>query len=1831
MKRNTWLKKLSRSVKGRPRPGVRPKATRLRLDPLEDRLLLSAYTVTDPSDHPDVRVPLPAHDCDTGDYDADHHFIRSGVCSLRAAIQHIDAEAELVNTISFGVPAVGPTFPDTITAPVTIDGKGVETLTGALALGLGSPGSGGSTIKGMTIMGNAGGPGIGVYSGKNDIEGNVITGNATGVLVLGGASNTIKSNVLSSNLGDGLRLTGGATGNVVQGNWIGTDKTGTEAMGNGFKLAGSGVSIAYGATKNLIGADGSGAAADAAAANVISANAVNGIRVYAPMTDSNVVAGNFIGTDKTGTKVIDPFGKALGNGFVGVSISGGAQLNRVGTDGKSADDAGQRNIISGNKGPGVEIAGAGTNSNVLAGNYIGTDITGAKAKDALAPVSLGNGGDGVSITGGAQMNQVGTSGLETAPVDMRNVIAASKSNGVSISGMATDKNVVAGNYIGTDKTGTLAGDGPVGAGFPFGNFVAGAAISGGAQSNRVGTNADGKGDAAELNVISVSVADGVAISGPGTNSNVVAGNYVGTDSSGTLALDKFGNPLGNGANDVSITGGAQLNRIGIIGTAALVPVPLKGGNLLANAKVTGVLINGIGNDSNVVQGNYIGTNAAGTKVLPGGTGVVISGGAQFNLIGTNGDGLNDDKEGNLISGSKSSGVVITGAGTNGNYVAGNYIGTDVTGTLALTNGADGVTINTGAPMGPGPQMNIIGVDASDANPTADGNVICGNNGNGVSISDSGADLNVVAGNYIGVDSTGLSALPNKAAGVLITNGAQRNRIGVNGNDSNDLPERNIISGNAADGVLITSNIITGATNQNVVAGNFIGTDVTGHDLGGLLGNGGNGVNIQLLGTATSGAAQNNYIGTNGLDRDNTGERNVISANALNGVAISGPAANYNVVAGNFIGTESTGFFARGNGAAGVAISNGAQYNRIGSDGNGKGDVYKLNVISGNTDDGVEIYDPTTSKNVVAGNYIGVGATGTLALSNRESGVEIYNGASFNKIGLYDLDPRSTPVVVPNVISHNAQDGVEIFDKKTVGNVVQGNKIGTDVTGTLGLGNGAWGVRIYEGASGNLIGTNGDGVNDAAEGNLISANGTIGPPDQRDGVTIYGDYATGAVSASNIVAGNFIGTDVTGTLALGNGGDGVAIGQGAQMNQIGTSGKEVVPAAMANVISANALNGVEIALLGTDSNVVAGNFIGTDVTGTRITDANGKALGNGINGVFLSEGLMTSGGPQLNRIGTNGDGFGDVAERNIISGNKAAGVAISAVGTKLNTVAGNYIGTDVTGTLALANGGGGLAISLGATANTIGGTTAVFSNLISGNTGAGVSISGTGTTGNLVEADFIGTNAAGTAALPNGGAGVVFAASGNTLGGTAGAGNLISGNTGDGISLSGNTNQALNNTIGTNAARNARVANRNGISISGANNTVGGVSSAALNVIAANLADGILLSAGATGNVLQNNVLARNNGNGVNIAAGATGNVLLHNSIGTTPSGKMVVPNALNGVLVAGSNNTIGGTTSGSGNLIALNRQDGLLITGSGATGNLVQGNFIGTDYGGTLVLGNVRNGVHLVNASNNTVGGTVAGAANTIANNGNDGVLVDTGTGDAIRQNSISNSGNLGLELLNNGNNGQSFPVLTSVTSDGSTTTTIQGTLTSTPNTTFALEFFANATSNPGGGEGRTFLGAATVTTNGSGTATFSVTLGVGASAGQYVSATATDPNGNTSQFAASLVVPSPTAPGATIMGARNLAAMDQAFLGLALSPANTGGMPAAGLAWPRSQGNQASAAPVLPAPAALDQLFESGGLDVAGAAGAPHRDLAGSWGSLVFTNCGAEAPADVLATEFGT
>jgi hypothetical protein len=386
-------------------------------------------------------------------------------------------------------------------------------------------------------------------------------------------------------------------------------------------------------------------------------------------------------------------------------------------------------------------------------------------------------------------------------------------------------------------------------------------------------------------------------------------------------------------------------------------------------------------------------------------------------------------------------------------------------------------------------------------------------------------------------------------------------------------------------------------------------------------------------------------------------------------------------------------------------------------------------------------------------------------------------------------------------------------------------------------------------------------------------------------------------------------------------------------------------------------------------------------------------------------------------------------------------------------------------------------------------------------GAGIVLQGRN---NVVYGNYIGTDVTGTQPRPNRMDGIWIDSSGNRIGWVGR--NVISGNGRYGIVLSsGNASGTTiqQNYIGVDATGMIAVPNAGGgIVVESASNSIG---------------DGAVLSSG--------NVISGNLGSGVVLSgAGATNNNVDANLIGVNRLGTAVVGNQVDGVQISGGrNNRVGGTTAATPNVIGGNGRAGVFIDGNGSTGNVVIGNFIGTNSGGTLDLGNVVDGITINNAPNTTIGGTQAGAGNLIAGNDRNGVTVQ-GTfavGVGILNNRIHSNAALGIDLAANGvtpndagdadtgaNNLQNFPVLTGVAGG------VEGTLNSTANSSFTIQFFGNAACDPSGnGEGQTLLGQTTVTANAGGTASIPM---FAASAGQIVTATATNTStGDTSEFSA--------------------------------------------------------------------------------------------------------------------
>ncbi len=719
------------------------------------------------------------------------------------------------------------------------------------------------------------------------------------------------------------------------------------------------------------------------------------------------------------------------------------------------------------------------------------------------------------------------------------------------------------------------------------------------------------------------------------------------------------------------------------------------------------------------------------------------------------------------------------------------------------------------------------------------------------------------------------------------------------------------------------------------------------------------------------------------------------------------------------------------------------------------------IIGGFGADGIHLEGAGT--NVIQGNFIGTDASGTLKHANAQEGVMI--ASSWNNL-VGGLNAASA-----NLISGNGDSGVYILNG--AGNTVQGNLIGTALSGTNALGNTNHGVLVYN-SSGNLLGGAASGARNVVSGNAGA-----------------GIYLYGSASAGNLVQGNYIGTASSGTRALGNGGSGVIL-YGASGNTVGGTN-----AGSGNLISGNTQAGVFLSGPMATNNLIQGNYIGTDLSGRL-------ALGNTYAGITLLAASNNLIGGTL------------VSAQNVISGNKQDGIYLTT-NSNFNRIQGNLIGLDSTGAKALSNAFTGMTLE-NAVGNSIGGAGAGMRNIVSGNAYYGIRIA-SASAGNFIAGNYIGSDASGNLAVSNTLSGVRMESAGNTVGGLEpGAGNLVSGNGQNGIFFVGtpaSNNWVQGNFIGTLAGGRGSLGNSMaGIGVSGSpGNTIGGTTPAAANVISANGGEGIYL-----------------------IGSTVSGTLMQGNIIGADVSGTVALGNLTDGIYMEDAvSNIIGGSVAGAGNHISGNWGDGICLTN--ATWTLVQGNWIGTKMDGVSALGNVQFGVECrLGSSKNTIGGSAPGAGNTIAFSGSiyAGVRIRPGsTNDSILGNSIFSNGALGIDLGNAGvtpnvgcggaaagsaNRGQNFPVLTKALAGSGTY--IVGTLNSLAGNAFTLQFFANPTPDSTGyGEGQIYLGQTNLITGGDCNAAFLMFFTNQIASGYSVSATATDGNGNTSEFGAGLAV----------------------------------------------------------------------------------------------------------------
>ncbi len=901
-------------------------------------------------------------------------------------------------------------------------------------------------------------------------------------------------------------------------------------------------------------------------------------------------------------------------------------------------------------------------------------------------------------------------------------------------------------------------------------------------------------------------------------------------------------------------------------------------------------------------------------------------------------------------------------------------------------------------------------------------------------------------------------------------------------DANGLAADGFVLSSTADGSVIRGLVIRNFAGSGInIQSGSDGNTITGNYIGGLSSSGvaAAGENNTGSGILVAGAS-NTIGGTLATDR------NVIAGNA-NGVYLTGTSANSNSLLNNYIGVDVTGATALTNSGRGVYVDAGASSNIIGSSGYG-------NVISGFSNIGIHVLGSTTSSNVIRANTIGLNAAGTAAISNGAFGVAIDSSATGTIIG-------GTTVGQGNVISGNtgstgssSRGGIFLGADNTT---IQGNIIGLDATGTNIIANG------QSGASNN--------------GGIYIAYGSN---------NLIGSTAT---NAGNTIAGNF--------------GDGImSLFSGAN-----------VFTALGNRIYSNTEQGIDL----TDDGITD-NDVGDADTGVNnlqnfpvIISANSNATGTTLVGTINSNANTTlrieffANRPSI-ADASNGEGERFLGFVNVTtdgSGNASFNTTLTSVWINA--------GDKVTATATVDLGGG----TYGATSEFAANVTATSTGIIvvdttsDTNDGTTTSITNLGASRgadgriSLREAVAAANNTA------NGGSPdkIVFNIGLNDMNHLYYRNNSVAGTFATAVATT-ISDSAISDFDADYVAGTARSWYR--ISISGnyldvtqaliidGTTQVGYITGApvieinAAGVTTSGDANAIALTTGAS--TIRGLVINSAGDQGIEVDVGASNSIIVGNYLGTDVSGTVAVRNNWAGIGVKGNNVLIGGSTVAdrnliSGNVSTISKGYGVEIYSS-ASGTIIRGNYIGTTVTGTGSLGNTGSGIELYgSATSAVIGGTGVGEGNIVANNGGDGIFIQSGTGSSILGNTIYSNTGLGIDLGANGvtandandvdtgaNNLQNTPVLSSVVIEGDQVTII-GSLNSESSKTYRIEFFANSTSD---NEGQRYLGFANVTTpvGSPFTINFTVTLEAAIAAGEYITATATDPSSNTSEFSASLL-----------------------------------------------------------------------------------------------------------------
>lgn len=1299
--------------------------TRPLLEAVEPRLLMATFLVSRSDDGPANSI---------------------GGLTLRQAMELANATPgadSILFTIGPGVQTISPDRElPLVIDPLTIDGSvtgNFPTQQIVIEGSLAPAGSNGLTfassnnaVRGLSILGFGsatvssggvvGGSGIVLLGGNNLVAGNRLgnapvplvaatNNNRAGLLVGGPGNNTIGGtapadrNVISGNFGTGIEvggLGGSVTGNLVLGNYIGTDFAGTGDLGNGL----SGLFLST--PGNTIGGLAPGAR------NVISGNGFSGISISGLAANGNLIQGNYVGTNASGTG-------SLGNGLGGIDIS--TSNNTIGGATPAA-----RNVVSGNSFGGIAISGSSISGNLVLGNFVGPNAAGTG--------NLGNTGDGISIDSSSGNTIGGT------VAGVGNVIAFNSGNGVAINigaGNAVLTNSIFSNAgLGIDLvqvnaapvapvlvtppagatsfSGSLSGaagtsyrvefflnDQPDPSGFGEGQTFFGATVvtipTGGVATftfplpqpapvdryltATATTVAGGTSEFSQAVLLAASVPD-LALSLVDDPDPVPVGGIL----SYTLTVTNNGTgvaSLVNLTND--LPAGVDFLSVQSANPAVFTPpsATLPGGRV--SVAIDALAVGASATVTILVRPRVAGVivdQAAVTSSEPDRNPVddTISITTTVFAVVDLGIAVTAAPDPVFVDDLLTYTITVTNRGPSR---ATNVVVTDLISDAAVFVAADSAfpsAFTPPVPSGPGafPATVAFAVGDLDPNQTVTLRVIVRPD-----VAGTFGNIAVVTANEpdIAPDDERARVDSRFVFSFVVTNAGNAGpgslrRVIANA-DRNPGPETITF--------LIPSNqpVISPTTPLPLLTGPTV-LDATTQP-------GFSGSPIVVLSGSLLVPSDQTFPTEPGAGRNGLNLGSGVTVRGLeirefpgSGIAVLG--GSNNSIVGNFL---------RDNGEDGLLIRaagdveqpvNPARGNTIG--GTTPAD---RNVISGNGSVGVFVSQGTAGT-LIQGNRIGTDPSGQRPRGNTFDGILISNSP--------DTTIGGTAAGAGNVVSGNGEVNIQVFGAPSARTVIQGNRIGTDADGTT----------VLEGAGEDDLSNVGVLINDAPltlvggavpeAMNLISGHGA--------GVQIFGSGGL-----FNRVVGNRIGTNLDGTRRLRNQ-IGVFVSS-ASGNTIGG-----LSAGERNLISGNSRVGVRISGASASQNVVVGNYVGLDASGRR-------ALGNAFDGIFVDNAPGTT-------IGGTAAG-----SANVVSGNGSAGVQLFGGQASGNVVSGNRIGTTAEGGELEGSDSGTREGSVGvflndSPGNTIGGTTPPEGNLIAFFRQAGIQLSGTTATGNLIASNTV---------------------------------------------------------------------------------------------------------------------------------------------------------------------------------------------------------------------------------------------------------------------------------------------------------------------------------------------------------------------------------------------------------------------------------------------------------------------------------------------------------------